>query len=153
EHETTAMCLELMQQYEIKGKTVLDIGAGSGILGITALKLNAKSCLFFDLDPVAVEGCKRNLNLNDLEAEVYCNNLLDNTGLCGDILLVNIVADVLIDFSYKIKNHLNKNGVIILSGIIRERKEDVINAYKKQGFKLDKTVIQGEWVSLAFRNL
>ena len=153
EHETTAMCVELMQQYEIKDKAVLDIGCGSGILGITALKLNAKSCEFFDLDPIAVDACRRNLNLNDLEAKVFYNDLFHNAESKGDILLINIVADVLIGFSKSIKNHLNNGGVIILSGIIKERKDDVISAYKEQGFKLDSTITKGEWVALSFRNL
>jgi len=152
-HQSTQLCLEQLENIIRGGESVLDLGCGSGILGITALKLNAKSCEFFDLDPIAVDACRRNLNLNDLEAKVFYNDLFHNAESKGDILLINIVADVLIGFSKSIKNHLNNGGVIILSGIIKERKDDVISAYKEQGFKLDSTITKGEWVALSFRNL
>lgn len=148
EHETTAMCIDLLQEYDLKNKAVIDVGCGSGILGLAAIKLNCKSCYMTDIDPIAIKASENNARLNGItSAVIKCGNLLDSADIKGDVIIINIVADVLINLSKSIKNHLNKNGIVILSGIINSRFKDVLDAYEKQGFILDKKLTTGEWTA------
>lgn len=152
EHETTVMCIDLLQEYDLTNKAVIDVGCGSGILGIASIKLNCKSCYMTDIDPLAKQAAEKNALINGIStAIIKCGNLLDDTDIKGDIIIINIVADVLINLSKNIKNHLNKNGVVILSGIINSRYHDVLTAYEKQGFKLSKKLVTGEWTALAMK--
>lgn len=151
EHETTSMCIDLVQDFEVKEKTVFDIGCGSGILGITAKKLGAKNVLMADIDSVAVTASKFNAELNGVidEVEIYNSDLLQMVKGKADIVFANITADILIRLSKDIKKVLNDNGKIILSGIIHKRKDDVLNAYLDAGFKLIKHIQKGEWNALS----
>lgn len=153
EHETTNMCIELMQDYNIKDKNIIDLGCGSGILGICALKLGANSAYMTDFDPLAVSASKLNSSLNNVSgrAKIVCGNLLDTADVKGDIILINIVADVLISLSFDIGRFLNNSGTLILSGIIKSRLADVIKAYEKAGFIVNKTISKGEWCAVAAR--
>lgn len=155
EHETTAMCVELLQIENFKEKTVLDVGCGSGILGITAAKLGAKSVILTDIDPVAVKASRQNAVLNGVEEGLvyHCCNLLDHVDIKGDILLVNIVADVLIFLSQGILHNMNEGAKIILSGILKTRKDDVTAAYLKLPLKLTREIIKGEWCALTFERV
>ena len=151
EHETTNLCIELMQDYAVNKMSVIDIGCGSGILGITACLLNCKSCYMTDFDPVAKTAAQMNAKFNNVDPVIKCGNLLDDTKITADLIFINIVADVLINLSFDIGKHLNENGVIILSGIINSRAQEVILAYEAQGFTLDKKLIKGEWTALSFK--
>ena len=153
EHETTSMCIELMQEYPIEGREIIDVGCGSGILGITAVKLNAKSVFMTDIDPVAITAAGYNAELNGVKDKLSlnCQNLLDRRDVTGDVLLINIVAEVLIELSKDIRKHIKPGGIVILSGIIRARKNAVIEAYRAIGLTLDREYEKGEWVALAFR--
>lgn len=148
EHETTSMCIELLQKYMVKDESVIDVGCGSGILGITALKLGCKDVLMTDIDSQAVEASEHNAQLNGVSATVIEKNLLDDTTIKGDLILANIMAEILVEFSNGIKGNLNENGKIILSGILNEKANTVITAYEKQGFKLIEKISKGEWTAV-----
>lgn len=148
EHETTSMCIELLQKYMVKDESVIDVGCGSGILGITALKLGCKDVLMTDIDLQAVEASEHNATLNGVSATVIEKNLLDDTTIKGDLILANIMAEILVEFSNGIKGNLNENGKIILSGILNEKANTVITAYEKQGFKLIEKISKGEWTAV-----
>ncbi|MBR1983542.1 MAG: 50S ribosomal protein L11 methyltransferase [Clostridia bacterium] len=149
EHETTSMCVEYLQKYVKDKDTVLDVGCGSGILGITACKLGAKEVIMTDIDECAITATNHNMKLNDVKSgTVLLKNLLDDNTVKGDVIVCNIMAEVLIFFAKYIGNNLNKNGKIILSGILADRLEKVKNAYVEQGFTFVEQKIKGEWSAL-----
>ena len=132
--------------------TGLDVGCGSGILGITAKKLGANRVIMTDLDECAVTATERNVKLNNVEnCEVYLKNLLDDNTVKGDVIAINIMAEVLIAFAPYIGGNLKKNGIIILSGILADRLEKVKNAYTGAGFSVVEDKIKGEWSALVVK--
>jgi len=151
EHETTSMCIELLQKYLKPDSDVIDVGCGSGILGITAKKLGARSVLMTDIDVCAVEAAEHNAEINGAHCDVRCENLLDDETAKGDLLLANIMAEILIGFSQGIINNLKNGGVIILSGILDTRLSAVLAAYKSAGFTELETLAKGEWRAVAMR--
>lgn len=154
EHETTSMCIELMQKHLTENTTVIDVGSGSGILGITAKKLGAKQVLMTDIDECAVEASKHNVKINEVsDCEVWLGNLLDDQTLKGDLILANIMAEVLVGFSKEIKGNLNPNGIIILSGILDIKLQMVLTAYEKAGFRKLEVLKKGEWCALAMESV
>ncbi len=155
EHETTSMCVELLQEYITPDSVCIDVGCGSGILGISAVKLGAKFAYLTDIDYVAVESAKHNAQLNGVSEKVTVahSNLLDDSTVIGDIMLANITADILENLAPSIPKNLKKGGTLILSGIIDCKKDRVIEVYEKQGLELLKQVKKGEWNALAFRKL
>ncbi len=153
EHETTSMCLELMQDY-IKPKTVcIDVGCGSGILGISAIKLGAKHAFLTDIDKVAVDSARHNAELNYVSdnVDIIQTNLLDDFDVTGDLVVANITAEILCGLAGTIPKCLKKKGVLILSGIIQPRLDMVLNAFLPQGLELITKKTKGEWIALAFR--
>lgn len=152
EHETTSMCVEFLQDYVGKNDTVIDVGCGSGILGIAAAKLGAKKVIMTDIDECAVEASEQNLKLNDVtNAQVFLKNLLDDNTVKGDVIVANIMAEVLIAFASGLKNNLNAGGTVILSGILTDRLDKVVASYTAEGFTLLKTNIKGEWAAIALK--
>lgn len=152
EHESTKMCLMLLSELDVKGKSVIDVGTGSGILGIAAIKSGASSCYMCDIDCVAVKAAKENASLNGVENNVVIelNDLLSDKTKTADVVLANLTADILTRLSDGLKDHINNQGKLICSGIIHSRKEEVIATYKKAGFTLEKEVTMGEWNALLF---
>lgn len=152
EHETTAMCVELLQKYLTPDSVCIDVGCGSGILGISAVKLGAKYAYLTDIDYVAVKSANHNCALNGVSDKVTVahSDLLENSSVKGDIMLANITADILERLAPSIPKNLAEGGTLILSGIIDEKKEGVIKAYLAQGLQLDKEMKRGEWNALAF---
>ncbi|MBO4251371.1 MAG: 50S ribosomal protein L11 methyltransferase [Clostridia bacterium] len=152
EHETTSMCVKFLQKYVDAGSTVIDVGCGSGILGIAAAKLGAKKVIMTDIDECAVEAATHNVELNGVKnAEVYLKNLLDDNTVQGDVIVANIMAEVLISFASGLKNNLKTGGKVILSGILVDRLEKVVAAYTTQGFTLIDKEIKGEWAAIALK--
>ena len=152
-HESTRLCLELFGELDCVGKNVLDIGAGSGILGISASICGAESVYLSDIAPLAVKACHENAELNNIKNAIITQaDLLENATVKGDIVFANITADILIALSGNIGNVLKKDGYIILSGIIHKRYDDVLNAYLDKGYILDKSVVLGEWCGLRLKN-
>lgn len=154
EHETTSMCIELLQQYLTPDSVCIDVGCGSGILGISAIKLGAKYAYLTDIDAVAVESANHNALLNGVSEKltVSRSNLLNDSSLKADIMLANITADILENLAPSIPKNLKKGGTLILSGIIDCKLDRVIEVYSAQGLTLDKKVKKGEWNALAFRS-
>ena len=152
EHETTSMCVLFLEKYVKESDVVLDVGCGSGILGITASKLGAKEVIMTDIDECAVTATEHNMELNDVKnCKVYLKNLLDDNSVKGDVIVCNIMAEVLIAFAPKIGDNLKENGVIILSGILTDRKDKVRKAYEAAGFVMGDETVKGEWAAMAFR--
>ncbi|MBO5299866.1 MAG: 50S ribosomal protein L11 methyltransferase [Clostridia bacterium] len=139
-HETTSLCVEVLQKIVKPGDNVLDVGCGSGILSIASLILGADNVKAFDIDPNAVKVSKENAKLNTysgtLDAET-ANILNDRTPIEGkkyNVIVANIVADIIIRLCSFIGEHLAEGGTFITSGIITERRDDVIAAFNENGF-------------------
>ncbi len=147
-HETTAMCLELMQKFDFSGKSVYDVGCGSGILGIAAAKLGAGRVVMADIDENAVRAAKENAALNNIDCAILQGDLLTGQTQPADIILANITADVLLRLKKSLKPLLKPCGILILSGIINERAADIRAAFS------DMTpaghLQRGEWQAFAY---
>ncbi len=154
EHETTSMCVELMQEYITPDSTCIDVGCGSGILGISAIKLGAKKAYLTDIDPIAVESSLHNAKLNGVEEQtvVAHSNLLDDTAVQGDIMMANITGEVLKMLAPSIPKNLKQDGVLILSGIIESRLAMVKEAYEAVGMKVIFEKRKGEWFALVLKH-
>ena len=152
EHETTSMCVELLQKYLKEGDTVLDVGCGSGILGIAAAKLGAKRAYLTDIDPVAVESAAHNAEKNGVEDRVVValSDLLDDADIRGDVVLANITAEILARLAPDVPKNLKEGGTLILSGIIADRLARVKEAFGAEGLTLQKQMHKGEWYALVF---
>lgn len=150
EHETTSMCVELLQEYLRGGETVIDVGCGSGILGISAVKLGAGKAYLTDIDTVAVDSARHNCALNGVSDQtvVAHSNLLDDTAIKGEIMLANITAEVLALLAPSIPKNLKEGGVLILSGIIESRLSFVREKYSAVGMEIIKERKKGEWYAL-----
>lgn len=155
EHETTSMVIEIMQKYIEGANTVIDVGTGSGILGISAAKLGAKKVVMTDIDYVAVKTAEHNVTLNGVsdKCEVFLNNLLDEKEIKGELVLANITADVLLVLSENIVNNVAIGGHIVMSGIIKSRYDEVLKKYSYLGFSFEEKKEKGEWVALAMKKL
>lgn len=153
EHETTSMCLKLLQRYLTPSSGCIDVGCGSGILGISAIKLGAKHAYLTDIDYVAVESAKHNAEINGVADKVTVAhaNLLDNAEIKGDIMLANITAEILCHLAPSIPKNLKAGGTLILSGIIESRLKMVEEAFSAQGLKEEKKLKDGEWFALSFK--
>lgn len=153
EHETTAMCVKLMQDYLREGDTVLDVGCGSGILGIAAAKLGAKLCYLTDIDPIAVASAKHNAARNGVEGSVIISecNLVDDTAMQADLILANITAEILTQLAPAIPAHLNPGGTVILSGILDDRLSAVKAAFEAQGLGAVVARQEGSWCALVLK--
>ena len=148
-HETTKLCLSMLDAYIKKDDVMLDIGTGSGILAITGLLLGAKSADAIDIDPLSVKAAKENAELNHVEDKfnVKLGNLLDHVSGQYDIITANIVADVIISMLADIKPYMKSQGFLILSGIIRERESDVVEVLYKYNYSIVEKHQDGEWVA------
>ena len=153
EHETTSMCLELLQEYLKEGDIVIDVGCGSGILGIAALKLGAKFAYMTDIDYVAVKSATHNSELNGVadRAKIDLSDLLENADVRGEVMTANITADILCRLCDSIPKNLKEGGTLILSGIIEPKLEQVIHAYEAVGLTKIRQIRKGEWFALAFK--
>ncbi|NLU10537.1 MAG: 50S ribosomal protein L11 methyltransferase [Tepidanaerobacter acetatoxydans] len=149
-HETTMLCLEILEKYIKNGITVIDVGCGSGILSIASGKLGAEQVLAIDRDENAVRIARENIKRNNLETRIRAikGDKLQNINFKADIIVANIIADVIIDLSKDVALCLKDNGVFIASGIIKDRKLSVIEALEKNGFDLIEQFEKGEWVAL-----
>lgn len=153
EHQSTKLCLTLMSEIDLCEKQVIDVGTGSGILGIGAAKKGAKTCYMCDIDSIAVKAARENANLNGIKDSVIIEaaDLLEKKMQKADVILANLTADILIRLSDGIKEHINKNGCIICSGIIHSRYDEVVKAFEKQGFNIEKTLTMDDWAAILFR--
>ncbi len=149
-HETTRLCMELLQEHIHGGETVIDVGTGSGILAITAAKLGADNVLAIDLDPVAVDSAKINVKYNDLdEITVKKGNLLDEAEREADVVIANIIADVIIGMTPELVRLLKPEGIFIGSGIINSREAEVLEALEENGFTILTVRNENDWRAVA----
>ncbi len=153
EHETTSMCVEHLEKYVKKDLTVIDVGTGSGILGLVSAKLGAKTVVMTDIDEVAVSTAKRNVLLNNVQDTCFVsrNNLVSGVEIVGDIVVANITADVLAILSKTILSYLKSGGYLIMSGIINSKLQFVLDIYLSLGFKEISVVKKGEWSSVVMQ--
>lgn len=152
-HETTGMCLELLEETLQGGERVIDVGTGSGILAIGAALLGAKDVLAIDIDPVAVRVARENIAHNGLEQVVHAeegNLLASSDGVC-ELCVANIIADVICMFAAPLNDHIVPNGLFICSGIIKEREQDVAGALTAAGYTILEVRRKGEWVAMLAR--
>ena len=154
EHETTSSCVELMQEYITPDSGCIDVGCGSGILGISAIKLGAAKAYLTDIDPIAVESSLHNAKLNGVadKTVVAHSNLLENTEVQGDVMMANITGEVLKMLAPSIPKNLKKVGVLILSGIIESRLDMVKTAYEEVGMQVVLEKLKGEWFALVLKH-
>lgn len=149
-HETTRMCLALLEEYVTPESTLLDIGTGSGILSIGAAKLGCGKIVASDIDSVAVKVARENAALNGVadKIDIRCCDL--TSGITGkyNIVVANIIADAIIMLSESAANFMADDGVYITSGIIEHRLDDVKSALTNYGFKIKRTLQEGEWAAI-----
>ncbi len=150
EHESTRLCLKLLSDLPLSGYSVIDTGAGSGILGIASIKLGAKECLFRDIDESALNNLRENLNLNGVSGKVEKASLLEGIDRRVDLVIANITADILSRMT-NADQVVKKNGYLVLSGIIDKFRDPLVRQYEKMGFTLEKEERDGIWVGLLFR--
>ena len=149
-HETTTMCMELLERYAA-GKTILDVGCGSGILSIVAMLLGAKSALGVDIDPVAVDVATENGEKNGLTSPGYViklGNLADDIEGKYDIAVANIVAEAIIMLAPDVKKFIAQDGIFICSGIIEDRIDDVKQKLTQYGYDIKEVIHRGEWAAM-----
>ena len=160
-HETTQLCIRQLKKYVTEETELLDVGTGSGILSIVALKLGARHAVGPDLDPCAVPAVEENTEANDIpvqDFEMMIGNIIDDKETQDrvgyekyDIVVANILADVLVPLTPVILAQMKKGGIYITSGIIDDKEETVVNAVKEAGLEVLEVTHQGEWVSVTAR--
>lgn len=152
-HETTSMCIKLLEKYGVSGKKVFDIGCGTGILGIAAAKLGAESVVCVDIDDAAVKTSKENVVNNDVseKVQVLKGNLNNVINEKAELVVANIIADIIILLSETVGDNLKENGLFISSGIIDGKLEDVLSALRDNKFEILDILHEGEWCAIAAR--
>ena len=146
-HATTSLCMEILEREVSGDKTVLDIGTGSGILAISSMLLGAKSAIGVDIDAQSVKTAKENAVINGVsdKTEFLVGDLADKISDKYDIVCANIVADVVIRLFDNVAQFIKKDGILIVSGIIDMRAEDVESAAIQHGFKIIENLTREEW--------
>ena len=157
-HETTQLCIRALRKYTKKDALVLDVGCGSGILGMLALKFGAGHSVGTDLDPCAIDATHENMEVNGIDKdqyEVMIGNIIDDKAVQDqvgyekyDIVAANILADVLVPLTPVIVHQMKPGAVYITSGIIDDKEEVVVEAVKAAGLTVLEVNYQGEWVSV-----
>ncbi len=160
-HETTQLVIRQLKKYVTPDTEMLDVGTGSGILGIVALKLGAKHVLGTDLDPCAIPAVAENKEANQIADESFdmvIGNIIDDKAIQDqagyekyDIVTANILADVLVPLTPVIVNQMKKGAYYITSGILDVKEEVVVEAVKAAGLTVVEVTHQGEWVSVTAR--
>ena len=160
-HETTQLCIRQIRKYVTDQTRILDVGCGSGILGMLALKFGAAYSVGTDLDPCAIDATHENMEVNGIHRdryEVMIGNIIDDKAIqdrvgyeCYDIVAANILADVLTQLTPVIVNQLKSGGIYITSGIIDDKEQTVVEAVKAAGLEVLDVTYQGEWVCVTAR--
>ena len=157
-HETTQLCIRQLKKYVTEGAQILDVGCGSGILGMLALKFGAGYSMGTDLDPCAIDATHENMEANGIlkeQYEVMIGNIIDDRSVQDavgyeryDIVAANILADVLVPLTPVIVHQMKPGGIYITSGIIDDKETVVVEAVKAAGLEVLEINHQGEWVSV-----
>ncbi|WBW50366.1 50S ribosomal protein L11 methyltransferase [Peptoniphilus equinus] len=154
-HETTFMCLEALERYVTKGDEVFDIGCGSGILGVAALKLGAEHVVAVDIDAACVVQTHENAELNEVadRMAIHQGDLFEVIDGEADLIVSNIIAEVIAGMVGDLKHHLKVGGIFITSGIIVEKLDLVTEALQAEGFELLDTKRLGGWAMVEARRV
>ena len=152
-HETTKLVIELLEKYVTPGCRMLDVGCGSGILAICASKLGAGECKAYDIDPVAVRVARENIE-NSGESNITCDQSdllrqVDKSGGAYKVVTANIVADIIIRLAPDVGEYMADDAVLLASGIITERADEVIAVLEQNGFKIIENLTENGWCALA----
>ena len=152
-HETTRLVIRLLEKYTKAGQLMLDVGTGTGILAICASRLGANFCRAYDIDPTAVRVARENIKDSGLE-NVTCDqsDLLKQVSLEGgqyDLVCANIVADIIIRMTPDVGAYMKDDAVLLASGIIAERCDDVVECFERNGFKVVEKLTDNDWCGLA----
>ena len=152
-HETTRLVIRLLEKYTKAGCRMLDVGTGTGILAICASRLGAETCRAYDIDPTAVRVARENIKDSGLQ-NVTCDqsDLLKQVSLEGgayDLVCANIVADIIIRMTPDVGKYMKEGAVLLASGIIAERCDDVIACFEQHGFKVIELLTDNDWCGLA----
>lgn len=157
-HETTQLCIRQLKKYVTEDTNLLDVGTGSGILSIIALKLGAQSAVGTDLDPCTINAVKENKEANQIPEDAFrlmIGNIIDDEKIQSkvgyeryDIVTANILADVLLSLTPVIVHQMKKGGIYITSGILDVKEQEVRKAIEDAGLTIVETTRQGEWVSI-----
>lgn len=152
-HETTRLVIRLLEKYTKAGCRMLDVGTGTGILAICASRLGADICRAYDIDPTAVRVARENIKDSGLE-NVTCDqsDLLKQVSLEGgayDLVCANIVADIIIRMTPDVGQYMKEDAVLLASGIIAERCDDVVACFERNGFKVVEKLTDNDWCGLA----
>ena len=155
-HETTRLIIGLLQKYVKKGMSLLDVGTGSGILAICGAKLGAAPCRAYDIDPMSVRVANENIRESGLEDKITCDQsdlLKQVKNIAGgyDIICANIVADIIIRMTPDVSPFMSEKTVLLSSGIISERADDVVACFEKNGFKIVERAEDNGWCALAVK--
>ena len=160
-HETTQLCIRQLKKHVTQDTEILNVGCGSGILGMLALKFGAKHSVGTDLDPCAIDATHENMAANGIDKsryEVMIGNIIDDKEIQDkvgyekyDIVAANILAEVLVPLTPVICHQLKKGGIYITSGIIDDKETVVVEAVKQAGMEVLEVNHQGEWVSVTAR--
>lgn len=151
-HETTRLCMQLLENYITPETHILDVGCGSGILAITALLLGAKSAVGVDIDELAVKVAQENADRNQVsdKLQLICGDLTEKVEGKYDVICANIVADVIIRMSHDICSFMKSGSILLCSGIIEPRESEVMDAMSECGLKHVTTLRERGWVAAAF---
>lgn len=157
-HETTQLCIRQMQKFMKDGDMVFDVGCGSGILSIIALKMGAAHTTGTDIDDDCISSTAANFDVNGLNqnlGEFYVGNLTDDVELQDkvgydkyDVIVSNILADIIVGMAQQLKQALKPGGYLITSGIINFKEDEVKSALEQVGMKIVEINHQGEWVNI-----
>ena len=153
-HETTRLIIGLLQKYVKEGMSLLDVGTGSGILAICGAKLGAGPCRAYDIDPMSVRVANENIRESGLEEKITCDQsdlLKQVKNIAGgyDIICANIVADIIIRMTPDVAPFMSEKTVLLASGIISERADDVVACFEDNGFKIVERAEDNGWCALA----
>jgi ribosomal protein L11 methyltransferase len=150
-HATTYMMMEQMKDLDFKEKSVFDFGTGTGILAILSEKLGAAEITAIDVDDWSIENAKENAERNGCS----CIDVSLSSGIPAknfDIILANINRNVIVQYLPQLKNHVISNGILLLSGLMKSDEDDIVEAWRTEGFRFIKQSEKGAWISLLFMN-
>lgn len=152
-HETTFMCMSLLNRYVKEGDLVFDIGCGSGILSLVAAAVGAEKVLGVDLDPICISASNHNVALNNMEdrIEIYEGDLFDVVEGKADLIVSNLFAEVIVGMLDDLLDHLDQGGIFIASGILVEKTDMVVQALESKGFTILESESKGDWACISAR--
>ena len=145
-HETTSLCVKMMEKYMKKGDKVLDVGTGSGILSIVAAKLGSEDIMGIEIDPVACEVARENVHLNGVDfVKIKEGDLTKGLDYRANLVVANLMADLVMMLSKDVSKHMEDGGIYISSGILNEKVEAVSKVIKECGFEILEVKEDGMW--------